>query len=243
LLGLALGDEVGAVLGAVLGPKLGFALGEELRPELGEGLGRVLGAKPAVADVGNSELLVGTLSKKPLIIPRGVSPVLPIYTTVRTATAAAIVAMAIKALVAADKQGFPTAAIAIVLAPLAADALVEVDACSSIDGRAGLSFNSCCPMFTISVDLTVRVIIAQLLLQLVNALGVQSSHPCSCDRVFVFFPLLSQWSLLLSTVQCIISVRTITSELTHQTTVSRNVRQDHMGLKYQCRCLLQWYVC
>jgi hypothetical protein len=146
---------VGAVLGVVLGPKLGSALGQELGPELGEALGRVLGARPAAADLLSSELRVGTTSKKSFIEPLVVSPVLPIDRTVITATAAAIVATAIK-------QGFPAAAIAVVLARLAADALVESDACISADGRSDFSFNSCCPIFTISVDLMVRVVIAPL---------------------------------------------------------------------------------
>jgi hypothetical protein len=62
----------------------------------------------------------------------GVPPELPIDKTVIMAATAAITAAAIKALVAVDMQGFPVAAIAIFLAPLAADAPVKMDAWTAI---------------------------------------------------------------------------------------------------------------
>jgi hypothetical protein len=106
---------------------------------VGVALDRIVGVVLGVIESGVNP----PISKNSIIVPLSVSVVLPIDITVITAANKAIVAAAIKAFVAAVMQGFPEAAIAIALAPLAADAPVKIDAWTAIDGRAELSFESC----------------------------------------------------------------------------------------------------
>jgi hypothetical protein len=108
-----------------------------------------------------------TTSKKSLIGSLGMSPELPRDKTVIMAATAAIAVVAIKALVQVDMQGLPAAAIAIFLAPVAADAPIKMDAWTAIVWRAE-SYLESCPMLKISVDLMVRIIVVPLILQLMN---------------------------------------------------------------------------
>jgi hypothetical protein len=74
-----------------------------------------------------------TSIKKRLTEPLGASPELPLYRTVMTAAEATIAMAAIVTLVATDMHFFPVAAVAIVLAPPAADAPVATVAWTAID--------------------------------------------------------------------------------------------------------------
>jgi hypothetical protein len=73
-----------------------------------------------------------TSSKKRLTEPLGVSPEL-LYKTVMTAAKATIATAAKVTLVAIDMHFFPVAAVAIVPAPVAADAPVAIVAWTAID--------------------------------------------------------------------------------------------------------------
>jgi hypothetical protein len=94
-----------------------------------------------------------TTSVKEFIV--GVSAKLPIYETVITVTEATIAMAAMVNFVATDMPAFLVAALAIVVAPEAADAPVEMAAWTAIDCREE-SIVKGCTMLTISVDLMVR---------------------------------------------------------------------------------------
>lgn len=74
-----------------------------------------------------------TSIKKRLTEPIGVSPELPVHKTVMTAADATIAIAVIVTFVATDMHVFPVAAVAIVPAPVAADAPVEMAALIAID--------------------------------------------------------------------------------------------------------------
>jgi hypothetical protein len=188
-------------IGADDGPVDGARLGIPVGPAEGRAEGAIVGleklrkvtssaARPAIADVGNSELLVdisgdvvlivGCIASRSetsvedgrlmgaaldrimgvvlgviesganpptlnnsVVVPLDISSVLSINKTVVKAAKAKIAPAKIKALVTADMQGFPAAAIAILLAPLAADPPIKIDAWTAIGCIAELTFESC----------------------------------------------------------------------------------------------------